>query len=104
MRKNFLFPDPPVDGGGGNDDEAPAPAPSPAPAAPPAAAAVIAGKTENEVNLERQLEEERSARKKAETDAAHLLDENFALKKAQEKPAPEEKSGDGWHMPGEEDW
>ena len=107
MQRKFLVyaPDPPPEGGGASEQptETPALAPQPAPAAPPAAAAVINGKTESEVNLEKQLEEERNARKKAETDAAHLQDENFRLKQSQAEPAPEKK-GDGWHMPGEEDW
>lgn len=94
MRKILFTPDPPE---GGNTP--PAPTPAPAPAAPPAATSVVNGKTESEVNLECQLEEERTARKKAETDAAYLSDENRRLK---EVPPPTEKKSDGWHWPGEE--
>jgi len=54
---------------------------APAPQSPLAAKIVIEGtKTERELQLEAELETERSARKKVEMDAATLLDENRRLK------------------------
>lgn len=90
----FLAPDP-AEGG----DQTPAPAP--APAAPPAAAAVVNGKTERELQLEKDLESERAARKKSETDAAYLQDENRRLKEIPTPAAP--KKSRGWVFPDEEE-
>lgn len=99
LRKILFAPDPPIEGGPAPEPSpAPAPAPAPAGAPPPAAAAVIDGKTERELQLEKQLEEENGKRKKAETDASYLADENRRLK---ETPAPPKKSS-GWYFPDEE--
>jgi hypothetical protein len=85
----------PAEGG----DNAPAPAAPPA-GAPPAAAAVANGKTEREIQLEKKIEEEAAARKKAETDASYLADENRRLK---EIPNPAKKKSSGWVFPDEEE-
>ncbi len=74
-------------------DEAPANNPLPVTASPPAAAETVAnGKSEREVQLEaenaklrKQAEEAAAAKKKVETDNAHLADENQRLKQL---PAP----------------
>jgi hypothetical protein len=97
----FLSPDP-VEGGDSKPaDQTPAPAPAPAPAgAPPAAAAVANGKTERELQLEKQIADEAAARKKAETDASYLADENRRLK---EVPTPAKKKSSGWVFPDEEE-
>lgn len=98
MQKILLIPDPPEGGGTPPTETTPAAAPAGTP--PPAALGVVNGKTENEVNLERELEEERTKRKKAETDAACLSDENRQLK--QQPTEPKEKKGNGWVFPDEE--
>jgi hypothetical protein len=64
-----------------------------APAQPPPAATVVlrGTKSETEADLERQLDTERKKRRKAETDAAYLEDENRRLKSiglTKKKPAP----------------
>jgi hypothetical protein len=97
LRKLFDPEAPPAEPGGGNPQSTTPAAP------PPAATAVVNGKTESEVNLERQLEEERSGRKKDQTRLSELEDENLRLKKAQQEPS-DGKTSDGWHVPGEEDW
>lgn len=107
MRKFLFFaPDPPVEGGSPISETPAAPAATPAPAGtpPPAAAAVIAGKTENEANLEKELEEERGKRKKAETDAAYAQDQVRTLKQQQQQSTepPGEKRSNGWVFPSEE--
>lgn len=92
-------PDP--DGGGGSPAETPAPpannppspsspaATPPAPAPPAAAAAVLSGdKTEKELQLEKELESERSARKKVELDNAQLSDELHRAKAGPAVPPP----------------
>jgi len=60
------------------------------PVAPPAATVVTQGsRTERESDLERQLDEERQARRKAETDAAYAQDEARRLKDIQTaRPEP----------------
>ena len=65
IRRLLLIPDP-VDGQGSVTP--PAPAPSPAPG--PSAVIVSQGKTEAEIDLERQLAEEREGRRTAEFKAA----------------------------------
>lgn len=64
--------------------EAPAPAPPPPaepPAPPPAAVTVLEGqRTERELELAAELEREKAARRKAETDCAWSQDENRRLK------------------------
>jgi len=89
--RNLNIPDP-AEGGD--------PTPAPAPVAPPAAAAVANGKTERELQLEKKIEEEATARKKAETDASYLADENRRLK---EVPTPAKKKASGWVFPDEEE-
>jgi hypothetical protein len=78
----YLSPD--SDGGGAPAENPPAPspqeaphnAPPPSPAPPPAAQTVETGdKTEKEVKLAKELEDERAARKKVELDNAQLQDE-----------------------------
>ncbi len=101
LRKILFAPDPPAQPEGGTPPvETPAPAAPPAQTPPPAATAVVNGKTENEVNLERQLEEERVARKKAETDAAYQADENRRLKEA--KKTETDRPLRGWVFEDEE--
>lgn len=57
------------------------PAPENSPAPPPAAPAVATGtKTERELDLEKQIEAERAACRRVETEHAHLADENLRLK------------------------
>lgn len=64
---------------------------SPVAAPPPAAAVVIAGeRTEKEVQLEKELELERQARRKAEFDAGFAQDELRRLKDVV-KPVPAAK-------------
>jgi hypothetical protein len=59
-------------------------APPPPPAAPPATKIVVEGsKTEREIDLERRLEAEAAARRKAETDASYYADEARRLKELQ---------------------
>lgn len=103
QKKSLLFiPDPPDEGGGTPTTETPpasVPVPTPAGNPPPAATAVVNGKTENEINLERELAEERNKRQKAETDAASLSEENRQLKQSTE---PKDKKGNGWVFPDEE--
>ena len=76
---------------------APTPTPTPAPAGPPAALTVIqGGKTEREIALEREIEEHKTARTKAERDAAYALDEARKLKEIQtQRPAPTPKAKKG---------
>ena len=82
-----------------SDTPAPAPAAAPAapdntpstppasPEAPPATRLVVTGtKTEREIELERKLDEEATARRKAETDAAYHADEARRLKELQSQP------------------
>jgi hypothetical protein len=75
-----------------NDDPAPG-----QPAQPPAAKTVKEGsETEETSNLRAELDRERAARKKAETDAAHAQDEFHRLKQstkgAPATPPPAKKS------------
>jgi hypothetical protein len=73
-------------------DPAPTPAPAPAAAPPPAAVVVLEGtKTEREIQLEKDLETERLARRKAETDAAYAQDEFRRLKEIPMPPPPNPK-------------
>lgn len=77
----------------------PGPLATPPHQAPPSAAKVVleGPKTERELALERQLEEERKGRKAAETDAAHLQDENRRLKDVPTpEPKPKKKKKAGW--------
>jgi hypothetical protein len=62
---------------------------------------VINGKTERELDLEKKLEEEAAARRKAETDASYLANENRRLKEVPKPPA--QKKGNGWVFPDEEE-
>lgn len=102
MRNLVLVPDPP-DSGGAPTEQKPAPAPDPVPAIPPpAATGVVNGRTENEANLERELEEERNKRKKVETDNAHLEDEVRTLKQQQSTEPAQGKRSSGWVFPDEE--
>jgi len=95
----LFAPDPPSDGGPAPENQ---PAPAPVPAnAPPAAVGVVNGKTERELQLEKDLETERVARKKAETDASYSADEARRLKEAQDNP-PKKRRG-GWVFPDEEE-
>jgi len=65
------------------------PASPPLPAPPPAASIVATGtKTERELDLEKHLALSESARKKAETDASYLADENRRLKDIPRAPRP----------------
>lgn len=68
---------------GGGENPAPAQPPSPPPATPepPAAAQVVltGSKSEREIQLEKDLETERNARKKVECDHAQLQDELHRL-------------------------
>ena len=68
------------------------------PAPPPAAKAVIEGKTEREIALENKLVEESARAKKAETLAAEKEDEAKRLREAQSgsAPAPKKKKSGGW--------
>ncbi len=92
----LLSPDP-AEGG----DPTPAPAPAaPTAGAPPAAAAVASGKTEREIQLEKEIEDAKAGRKKAETDASYLADEVRRLK---EIPTPAKKKSSGWVFPDEEE-
>jgi hypothetical protein len=69
--------------------------PTPAPADPIAAKTVTEGK--DEIDLRSQLEAERTARKKAETDAAYAQDEARKLKEIQGRPAvPPARKKCGW--------
>ncbi len=65
MRFKLLMPDP-IEGGDPITPAAPAPGPAPG----PAAVIVKGGKTETEINLERELEQERAGRRTAEFKAA----------------------------------
>ena len=88
----------------------PAAAP-PAPEPPPATLIVVEGtKTEREIELERRLEEEATARRQAETDASYHADEARRLKELQSQtPAPPAgkklvtKTGAGWFTYEEEE-
>lgn len=93
------FPDP-AEGSGAPPVEKPDPAPAVPPNAPPAAAAVVTGKTERELQLEKDLQEAQAGRKKAETDASYLADENRRLKESGQ--APKQRRG-GWVFPDEEE-
>jgi hypothetical protein len=83
------------------------PPPAPDPAPPPAATVVVNGDRDERVtDLERQLEGERTARRKAETDASYALDEARRLKEAQSlkpTPQPKPKSSPWTFMDDEED-
>jgi len=69
----------------GETSERPTSPPLPAP--PPAAQVVATGpKTERELDLEKHLALSESARKKAETDASYLADENRRLKEIPRAP------------------
>jgi hypothetical protein len=72
------------------------------PAAPPAAVIVNHGeRTEREIVLERELQTEKLARKKAETDAGYAQDEARRLKELQamaNAPKPKNKNGTGWTL------
>ncbi len=74
--------------------------------APPAATIVVnSPKDERETNLEVELQKERDARKKAETDAAHLADENQRLKelrKLEKSDRPAKRRGGFGFFPGED--
>ena len=85
-----------ADGGNAPAPATPAPAPAPA-AAPPAAAELVAkGKSEREVQLEREnaklrntVQKQAGFKRKVETDNAHLADELQRLKQAtQPQPQP----------------
>lgn len=66
------------------------PAPTDPPAEPPATRVVLnAEKSERELNLEKELADEKSARKQVEMKAAELEDQNSQLKKIPTNtPAP----------------
>lgn len=77
---------PDSDGGGASSGNDPvhgspeAPPPSPTPEPPPAAAVVLGGnKSERELQLAKELDQERAARKKVELDNAQLQDEVHRL-------------------------
>jgi hypothetical protein len=111
----ILLDSSPTDGGNGPATNETPTTPVTPPAAPPAAETVIKGtKSEREIQLEetlaereRRLSEHEAARKKAETDAAYLADENRRLKeiglKPEPAPAPRAKKGAGWTFFEEED-
>ncbi|MDE2100725.1 MAG: hypothetical protein KGL39_26000 [Patescibacteria group bacterium] len=80
-------PDPPQNPGG-NPPPPVNPAPSAPPAPPPAAEVVINGeRSERELQLEAELERERSGRKKDQTKLCELEDENHRLKQVPATPA-----------------
>jgi hypothetical protein len=70
--------------------ETPADPPAPAPAAPTAGTTVAGGKSEREIELERLVEQEQNARRKAETIAAEKEDEAKRLRDLQ-SGAPKKK-------------
>jgi hypothetical protein len=98
----LLSPDDPGSAPGSPPPGQSPPPPNPAAsAAPPAAEAVLnATRTEQDAGLAAQLETERAARKKAETDAAYLRDENLRLKSvpAPPPPPPEKKKSSGFRF------
>lgn len=66
---------------------------------PPAAVVVLNGsRTEREIALESELEKERHARRKAETEAAYTQDELAKLRAAQLLPpaSQEKRKSSGW--------
>ena len=78
----------PEDGGNSQPPPPTPPAPAPDPA-PPATKIVVEGtRTEREIELERTLENERTARRKAETDASYHADEARRLKELQTATPP----------------
>ena len=98
LKKLLLSPD--ADAGGNPPPPEPTPPASPARPEPPPAASVVlsAARSEKEVNLEAELEAERTARKDREQRINQLEDENRQLKTVT-KPAKEER---GWKFPFEE--
>ena len=88
-RLTLIFPgmaDDPIPAPASAPAEAP-PAPAPAGPPPPTATAVVTGKSQREIELERELDETRAGKKKAEMDAAALIDEKERLKKAGAQPS-----------------
>jgi hypothetical protein len=97
MKMKLLSPDP----GEGGDPVPPGPPPSPVtstppPAPPPAASTVLQGtKSERELQLEDENQKLLAEKKKVETRAAELEDENHRLKQipAVDQPAVNEDEG-----------
>lgn len=67
--------------------------------APPAASVVASGaRTEREINLEKELESEKAARRSAEFAAAAALDEAARLKQVQSGRPPKKVPADRWTL------